>query len=882
LGANTQVRPYVYLFTFTHSQDDPILMSTPIVVRLAGRYIERRLLQSVLFVIGVALGVAVVVAIDLANSSASRAFALSTESVTGRATHQIVGGPNGLPTELYRQLRVDLSLDEIAPIVENYARAVQLGDRTLRILGVDAFAEPPFRDYLTSVEVEGETVNPFQALNAFIAEPNTVLISARLAEQYDIQPGDTITLQPGGIPVDVRVVGLLRTDDELSAQALENLILTDIATAQEIVGRPGTISRIDLILPEGYDLAQIEALLPAGAVMTTPRDQENALSQMTAAFELNLQALSLLALVVGVFLIYNTVTFSVVQRRPVLGILRALGATKGQIFALILGEAIILGLVGTVIGLGLGIIFGRAAIGLIAQTISDLYFSVSVQGVTVDPITLVKGVCIGLLASLVAAVVPSYDATRTPPAGSLRRSLLEEQTRRLLPIVTVAAVLLIMAGIGLLLIPTTSIVISFMALFCIIVGGALFTPITLIIAMRLFTPITTALFGVLGRMAPRSVSRSLSRTSVAAAALTVAVSVIVGVSVMIGSFRGTVADWLDNTLGADIYIAPPQLTAVRATADVDPTLVERVRAVEGVEQVVQGRNVSVIAPDYPNLPPVNLNAADGEISQGRRRFVWLDAPEGGYFAALEAGNVMVSEPFAFRRGITPENNHITLLTDRGAQTFTVIGVYYDYATDQGSVFMPLGIYRQYYDDPYISSIAAFLEAGADPVAVLNDVRAVLGGTDLLAQSNASLRANVFDVFERTFAITQALRLLATIVAFIGILSALMALQIEQTRQYGVMRAVGMTRRQVWNYTLLQTGLLGVVAGLLALPIGAALAYVLVYVINVRSFGWTMQLSLTPGEFLLAFAVALLAALAAGIYPAGRIANLQTAQALRNE
>ncbi|MFN8560349.1 MAG: ABC transporter permease [Anaerolineae bacterium] len=158
----------------------------------------------------------------------------------------------------------------------------------------------------------------------------------------------------------------------------------------------------------------------------------------------------------------------------------------------------------------------------------------------------------------------------------------------------------------------------------------------------------------------------------------------------------------------------------------------------------------------------------------------------------------------------------------------------------------------------------------------------LTGTELLARSNAALRASVFDVFDRTFAITAALRMLAVVVAFIGILSALMSLQLEQTRQYGVLRAIGSTPRQLWNYTLIQTGLMGITAGALALPIGLALALILIYVINVRSFGWTMELTLLPVEFALAFGVAVIASLAAGIYPAGRLARLGTARALRNE
>jgi putative ABC transport system permease protein len=856
-------------------------MVSPAIIRLARRSISRRFLQSLLFVIGVALGVAMVIAIDIANGSSSRAFDLSTESVTGKATHQIIGGPGGLPSVIYTKLRRDLGLRDIAPVVTEYVRGVNLGDQPLRLLGVDTFAEPPFRSYLSTVEVESSSLTAFDALNTFIAEPNTILMSQTLAARFGIEPGDTITLRPGNRRVDVRVIGLLRADDKVSQEALDDLLLTDISTAQETVGRPGTITRIDLILPPNYDTTRIEAILPPGVTLVSSREANGTLEQMTAAFELNLQALSLLALVVGVFLIYNTVTFSVVQRRPVIGTMRALGATRDQIFALILGEAFLLGLVGTFMGLGLGIIFGRAAVGLVSQTISDLYFNISVQSITVAPFTLIKGAAIGLFASVAAAFVPSLDATRTPPVGTLRRSDVEQRARRLLPYMTLAAAGLNITGFLLLQIPSTNISLGFTALFCIVMGGSLFTPVILLLFMRIATPITNRVFGVLGRMAPRAVVRSLSRTSIAVAALTVAVSVIVGVSVMIGSFRSTVADWLDTTLGADIYISPPLLTANRSTVDVDVSIVDEIKKIDGIARIVTGREANVIAPDYPDMPPVNLNSADGEVTASKRRFAWVITDD--YWPVLAAGEIMVSEPFAFRRGITPKSNTIKLLTDRGEHTFTIAGVFYDYATDQGTVFMADNIYRKYYDDPYISSIALFLSDGVDLNTIIDTLKTeTLVGTDLQAQSNRSLRSGVFEVFERAFTITIALQVLATVVAFIGILSALMALQLEHTREYGVMRATGMTPRQLWNYTLIQTGLMGTTAGLLALPIGLVLALILIYTINVRSFGWTMQLALTPNEFLQAFAVALLAALAAGIYPAWKLSQLVTARALRSE
>jgi putative ABC transport system permease protein len=858
-------------------------MFQPVILRLGLRHVNRRLFQSLLCVLGVALGVAVVIAIDLANGSASRAFLLSTQSVTGKATHQITAGGAGVPSTVYRDIRVTLGLRDSAPILSEQVRSSALGEQPLRLLGVDPFAEPPFRDYLSNVEVlTADGGGAFEALQNFIATPNSILISSTLANRYGIQPNDVIPLKTGAKIMDVRVIGVLQPSDSVSQQALDDLVLADIATAQELTDNTGFLTRIDLILPENYDESRITALLPQGAQLIPASASGGALTQMTAAFEINLQALSLLAVVVGVFLIYNTVTFSVVQRRPMIGIMRSLGATKPQIFAIVLGEAFVLGFIGTVLGMGLGIIFGRASVGLVAQTISDLYFNVNVTSLTVDPFTLVKGATIGLAVSLGAALIPSIDATRTAPAGTLRRSTFEEQVVKLVPYLGVVAVVFMIIGYLLLQIPTTNLFVSFGALFAVIFGGALLTPVALLWGMRLVLPPMSALFGIIGRIAPRSITRSLSRTSVAVAALTIAVSVIVGVSTMISSFRSTVGDWLDTTIGADVFVSSPLLTSNLSTVDVDPQIRDIMRETEGVFSVSAARSVSVIAPDYPDLLPVNLTAVDYDISQNRG-FVWSNVPNGDHKALLESGDyIIVSEPFAFRRNITPQNNTLKLLTDKGERIFTVIGVYYDYSTDQGNVVMYRNIYDQYWNDPFVSQVAAYVAPDADINAIVETLKVSLAGYDLQVQSNRSLRTGVFEIFERTFTITIALRLLATLVAFIGILSALMSLQLEQTREYGVMRANGMSKRQLWSYTLLQTGLMGTTAGLLALPLGLALALVLIFVINVRSFGWTMQFSLSPVEFIGAFFVAVVAALLAGIYPSYRLTQLSPSQALRSE
>ncbi|MGQ9848533.1 MAG: ABC transporter permease [Aggregatilineaceae bacterium] len=851
--------------------------------RLTQRYIRRRRIQSLLFVLGVALGVAVGVAIDLANRSASAAFDLSVRSVTGRTTHQIVGASGSISTSLYTRLRSDWGMRTSAPVIESYVRVEEMGGRSMRLLGIDPLAEAPFRDYLT-VASGADPGTTAQALYDFVARPNTALLSADLAAQYALAPGDTITIEARKNPQATLVIaGLLSPQDRASRQALRELLLVDIATAQEVAGQPGEISRIDLILPDSFNVEQLAAWLPAGTTIITPSQNAEALRQMAAAFKLNLQALSLLALLVGMFLIYNTVSFSVVQRRPVLGILRSLGATRQQLFILVALEAVVLGAIGTGLGLALGTLMGQGAVRLVSQTINDLYFRVTVEQVTINQETLLRGALIGLLTSVSAALLPALEATTTPPVGVIQRSRLEQRTLRRLPVWSAVSAALVVSGYALLRLDSESIMLALAALLTVLLGSALLTPVVLVALARGINPAAGRVLGVVGRMAPRSVARSLSRTGIAVAALTLTVSTVVGISAMISSFRTTLTDWLTVTLGADIYISPYSEGGNSIAVDIDPELPSTLAKLNGIARVASVRSVNVRAPTYPELPPVNLVAPDTDITNGKRRFAWLAAPGDDFWAALEKGQVIVSEPFAHRRHITPAQNQITLLTEQGPHTFTVAGVFYDYTTDQGILMMHYSVYRHYFNDPYLSAIALDLQPGTNVEEVLEQLRTgILRGTGLQAQSNRQLRASVLAIFDRTFAITVALRLLAIVVAFIGILSALMALQLENTHEYGILRATGMTPRQLSALTFLQTGLMGLTAGLLAVPVGVILAIILIYEINVRSFGWSMSFAPDAAGFIQAIGVALIAALAAGVYPAWRIITLPAASAIRSE
>jgi putative ABC transport system permease protein len=604
--------------------------------------------------------------------------------------------------------------------------------------------------------------------------------------------------------------------------------------------------------------------------------------QMTRACELNLTALSLLALVVGMFLIYNTVTFSVVQRRRLFGILRCLGVTGGQLFRLILAEAALLGLVGSLLGLALGVVLGRAMVGLVTQTINDFYFVVNVRDVTVPPVTLLKGVAVGVVAALVASFFPALEAMRTAPQSTLRRSTLESRARRLVPWLALAWLLLGGAGAFLLWLEGVSLWITFAGLFAVLIAFAFLAPPLTVLIMRALVPPLDRLLGAIGRMAPRDVVRSLSRTSVAIAALMTAVSVIVGVSIMIGSFRGTVSTWLSQTLQADVFLSPPSLTANRVSGSLPAGVAQTAGDWPGVVESVVARNVEVMSPQFGRQ--VELAAVSGDISRGRRDYVWIRGRRETLWDRLQAGEgVIISEPLLLRENLPLPPPDVTLLTQQGQRAFPVLAVMYDYSSDQGTILMDRPLYVSLFDDEQLTSVGLFLAPERDPDALVAELRQTFAGRgDVVVQSNAAVRANALDIFDRTFAITAALQLLATIVAFIGVLSALMSLQLERARELGVLRATGMTLRQLWRLTLLETGLMGGTAGLLALPTGYILAWILIYVINVRSFGWTLRMDLEPRYFLQAFAVAVVAALLAGVYPALRLGNMVVAQAIRQE
>jgi putative ABC transport system permease protein len=845
-----------------------------LIARASARHLQRHPWQFGLATLGIAFGVALAVGIDVASASVRRAFSVSTEAVSGRATHEIVGGPRGVPDELYRRLRVELGLRALAPFVGGPVALADASDvvttpararQVVTIVGIDPFAEAALRPALAW----GGPVR--EGLGTLLTRPATAAVSVETAQRLGLAAGQSLPVRIGTERRSLLLAAVFAAPDQRAARALDGLVLVDIATAQELLDQVGWLTRIDVRADEAT-AARIAAALPAGVRLQRTAARTDALLSMTSAFDLNLRALSLLALLVGAFLIYNTQTFSVVQRRPLLATLRTLGATRGELMRVVLVEAAAVGALGTLLGLLLGAGLGRGLVQLVARAVTDLYFVVAVREVAVPIDVLMRGAVLGLAAAVLSSVPAAREAARTEPRMALLRSSLEQRTRARLPRLALLGALLALLAVVLLATSGRNLVLAFLGLLLIVLAAALVAPAATVLLLRPLGAALRAVLGLPGRMAARGVASSLSRTGVAIAALMVALSVTVGVSVMVRSFRVAVTEWLSETLHADVYVTAAPLVAARNEARLPRALADRLRALPGVAEIGTARGVTVAGP----AGPIFVAALD--IARGRGpRLLAGDARD--FFAGE---GVLVSEPFAYKRRVKV-GDRLALGTRAGPHDFVVAGVFRDYGSDAGAVLMNRRTYDHYFDDPYISSVALYAAPGTSVDALVERARAAARpGEELLVRSNRALRQMTLEIFDRTFEVTAVLRLLALIVAAFGVMSALMALELERTRELGVLRAIGFTGGQVAGLVAIETGLLGLVAGLLAVPVGAALAAVLVFVINRRSFGWTMELVLGPQALLLAPVLGLIAGLVGGLYPARLMARASAAEALRDE
>jgi len=869
-------------------------------MRLFRQFILRRLFQekarTVTTITGVALGIAVVIAIQLTNGSSVRGFETALTTVAGRTSIEVVG-TGGVPEAVLPELGFLREVGQMSPVIEGEMALVTSdlprGDsgvvapvrrsEAVRVLGVDILRDLTLRDYAMAERQQAGS-SPAEALSRqefldLLTSPRTIVITEKLARRRGIRLGDELPLMTGDRIQRFVVRGLL--EDEGPAKVMDgSFVLMDIAAAQWAFNRMGRVDRIDVQLTGATDSAAIDAALssvrnqlPAGLTAQRPARRGEQVERMLAAFHMNLTALSWVSLIVGLFLVYNTVTISVIARRDEIGMLRALGVTRRQVLWLFLGEAAALGVTGVAFGIGLGRVLADAAVGLTSQTVSTLYIATAAVPPDLAPWHIGLAFALGVPLSLLAATLPALEASRVSPTSAMRGHDRLESRVRLQPRMFVLALVILAAAFALAQLGPVGgrPLFGYVSSFATIIGASLLVPATIFALTRLLYRPLRRLLGVEGLLAHANLSASIPRVSISVAALAVSLSMMVAIAVMIGSFRDTVAYWIGQTLQADLFIGP----GMQPITGSEQTLSAEVQAVVATHPDVAAydsfRNIDLIYRD--NFVVLGAGNYQVVIDYGALLFKEPEDGRAAVKAAIGTESVVVSEAFSNRYGVHAGDT-ITLDLPAGARPFRIAAVSYDYVVDRGMVVMDRPVFAKYFGDLAPTGMAAFLKPGAEPERVRRDIIESLDeGHRAFVYTNRDLRGEVLRIFDSTFAITYALEVIAIVVAMLGVAATLLTLVLERRRELSMLRLIGATRRQVQRMVVIEAALLGTLSQVVGLVVGLALSVLLVYVINVQSFGWTIQFRV-PVVFLAQVSVVVIVATAlAGIYPARRAARL---------
>lgn len=839
------------------------------------RPLWRDKLRTLLSVTAVALGIAAVVAIQLANRSAIASFQESVTRITGRANLSITGAApfneellsRGYEAFAGRQWEIELS-----PVVEGVAVEAESRE-ALDVLAVDLATDRAVRD----TAVEG--IESVRDMLLLLTDPASVLLGRAFASRHRLRPGDDVALVVNDRRLTFRVRGILSETGPGAAMS-GNIAVMDIAAGQLLFGRLGRLDRIDLVIPPdqlGDARRRLASWLPEGVRVERPRVRSEQVEKMLRAFRLNLSVLSLVSLIVGAFLIYNTVAISVVRRRAEVGALRALGASRLRVLWLFLAEALLLGASGAALGIALGRLLAGKALSLVAGTVNSFWFLVVPAPIAMDwPLALVA-LGIGAGIALLSAVLPAREAAEVEPAEALRRGAHEHARRLRRNRDAVWGVVAVFLAYGAARLPAVDSrpVFGYAAAVLLVAGFALLMPL----AMTGFARVASAALGWLGNvaglLAARSLVASLGRASVLAMALATAIAMMASVAIMVTSFRRTVDLWAAQTFRADLFIRPAGASGGRVQrATIGPGTIQAIAATAGVAAVDAFRTLEIAFSGNPAF----VACGDWEVLRRHGNLMFLDGRRASDVLRREPGMVVVSEPFALGNGVK-QGDSIFLPTPAGDRPFRVAGVYYDYTSDRGYAVMDRSDWLRYGGDSDATSLAVYLQPGANAERVRQALFQRTAGRALLITLNRELKANVMRIFDRTFAITWVLEVIAICVAILGIANALLALVLERRRELGILRYLGASGRQLRRLVVIEAALLGLLACAAGLLLGFGLSLVLIYVINRQSFGWTIQFSL-PGEFLaLATLVIYIATCLSALYPARQAARIDPVEAV---
>ncbi|MFP5209798.1 MAG: FtsX-like permease family protein [Acidobacteriota bacterium] len=837
--------------------------------RLILRPLFRQPGRALLILFAVALGDAAVVAIDLAGNAAAGSFHSSIETLAGKSDFEVTAA-GGVPEAVVARLaRLSYAL-QISPRIEDHAMVAETG-QAVPLIGIDMVGAANGANL--------SAIGPTQVSEGIrhINDPDAIWITSGLAKSV----GARIPLLIDDHTKTYIVRGILPGAEQVSGDA----ILMDIGAAQAATGKQGRLDRILIRTPAQGDFAtwqsRLRAALPAGVLLNARGAETAANRRMLAAFRWNLLILSYIALVVGAFLIYSALSVSVVRRRPDIGTMRALGASRSAVLMAFLAEAAAFGTLGSLLALPLGRVLAAGAVRMLSTTVNALYVSSRPGPMSITAGSAALALIVGISVSCISALAPAREASMVPPTEAMARGRREydvgvERKRDAL-----IALGLALCGAAAAQAPEIGgkPMMGYLAALLFVAAAALLTPLVVHSAMSAGAEFLRRLIGMEGLLASRSLSGSLRRTSVLVAALATAVAMMTSVGIMVGSFRETVLTWMRTELPADLYLRPAGWTGGDQHPTMSPEIAERIARVPGVAVVRRLRAYDI---QYQGLP-ATLAGADPNPAGWRQSPLFLSGTRGAdVLGELTSGNfAVVSEPFANKHHIKTGMS-ITLPLGEQRVSFRILGIFYDYGDEAGLILVDWHTLLRYLPDPAPSNLAVYLAPGASLEQTRVAVQKAIGNSDVLVFSNREIRRQGIRVFDQTFAITYALEAISILVAVGGIAGALASIVMDRRREFGVLRFLGATARQIRALILVEAGLIGIVASAMGLALGIVLSLVLVFVINKQSFGWTIQFHWPVAVLLSSMAIVYVATVLAGLYPASLAVRTSPIEVIHEE
>lgn len=844
------------------------------------RHLGRSPLRSVLTIIGVGIGVATLVGIAAINTSVMNAFRSTIDTVAGKADLTVAATQRGFDDSWLDKVK---AVPGVAHAAGSLTAVVPVKDspgESLYVMGVDLLDDGFFRQYESSDRDMGKMADDLEFLNS----TDRMLVSERFAASHNLKTGDTFQLSTASGTQDFVIHGLLKETGPIKAFGGAVGVMY-VGSAQAAFDRGRNIDRIDVAVAKGFKRDDVQhslqALVGPTFEVDHPDRRGQSVEKMVRSFQLGLNLGSAVALLVGVFLVYNTVSIGVVQRRREIGTLRALGSTKARIRALFTLEAMVLGALGSALGIPMGTLVGRAAIGWVSSTVSTIYIQVNAKEVKIGLAEVCMGLALGIGGSMFAAFRPAWVASSVQPVEALRRDVAAGANAARLhswPTYVGLALAALTWPVSKIPPPAENMPIGgYLAMFLIMMSVTFLSPVLLRSLQGVYQRPGEATFGIAGRLAADNFSRTPVRTAVPVSALSIGVAMTICISGFVGSFQASGEKWIEQSVPADLFVTSSAKVAGVQNTPLKPELGEQIEKIPGVSAVdyvrifphdVLGLRVFIIS----LMPEVYNKRGKPQVLEGK-----LPTPQD----RLD-GWVTISENLGRRRNLH-HGSSFPVITPSGEKTYKVAAVITDYTSDQGSIFMD----RRVFDSQFLEDRVDSYEVYVDDPKNLEPVRQAITGQfgkkfDLYVLSNVELREEALALVQNAFKVTYAMELVAVLLALLGVINTLLAAVLDRTREIGLLRAVGAGRGHVVRMFTGEAAFIGLTGGAVGTVMGYALGFTLTKIVGVQATGWNFPFIFPfgmAGQMLLASTVC---AVLAGLYPARRAADLDVVEALAYE